>query len=338
MKRSLHLVILVPVLLAAACESTSSVGYTDGFVKSSPVAYRFSAPPLLTDMQGKTYRVRVDGEAQQVNVASFTKNGMKCSTRTADVDVVVELGEVKQGEPGAVKIGKVYHPAFTVTVPYRIDVRQGAQQLASDGGKYENMLTFKNGYQFETREQAVAAIDVIRKLGQKGIEENARKAAREDAQQHIDQAATQLFAPREISLEVPVVRSAAGLDLEPAYQMLSKARGPEQVQQALASYEQFGTEQQKADGTPNRTANYGVACGIAAAKLMLRDLAGAWSASKAANEFEPSGQEVERIRFVIYQQEKTTGVRVIPDEDRQKIAQQENLAGALQQLFGAPAK
>jgi len=134
------------------------------------------------------------------------------------------------------------------------------------------------------------------------------------------------------------VRSAAGLDLQPYYTMLANANGPEQIQEALRAYEQLGTDQRKDDGTPNRTANYGVACGIAAAKLLLRDLSGAWQASKLAKQFEPRGEEADKIRYVIYRQEKLTGVRVIPDEDRAAIAQRERMAESLQKVLGKPSR
>lgn len=338
MKRQLRLVLLAPVLLATACETTRSVGYGDGWVSSSPVAYSFSAPPLLTDAQGRTYRVQIDGQTAAAKIAAFDRHGMVSTTTGADVEVAVALGDVRQGEPGAAKIGKAWYPAFTVSVPYRITIRRGGEQLNDGSGTYENMLTFKNGQGFASREQAVGAIDAIRKLGQKGVEERARTAAAEEAQQRADQTAAELFEPRAVALEVPVVRSAAGVDLEQPYTMLRAAKGPEQVQQALAALEAIGTQQQKPDGSPNNTANYGVACGIAAAKLMLRDLRGAWDASKAANAFEPRGEEVQQIRFVIYQQEKTTGIRVIPEEDRAEIAKQEQLANTLRNAFGAPGK
>ena len=338
MKRLLHLAVAVPVVFSAACETTRSVGYSDGWVTSSPVAYSFAAPPQLTDTKGRSYRTSVDGATTPGELSSFAKQGMKATNGTADVEVAITLGDLAQGDPGAVEVGKSYYPAFTVSVPYRIVFAQQGRQLGQSGGTYENMLTFKNGQRFESREQAVAAIDLIRKLGQKGIEQKARAAAADEAKQRANEAAARLFEPRDVSLEVPVVRSAAGLDLQQPYEMLRDAKSPDQVEQALASYEQLGTQHTKADGSPNRTANYGVACGIAACKLMLRDLRGAWDASKAANEFEPEGEEVDKIRLVIYQQEKTTGVRVIPDEDRAKIAEHERMANSLQSLFGTPAK
>jgi hypothetical protein len=184
----------------------------------------------------------------------------------------------------------------------------------------------------------VAAIDAIRKLAQKGIEERAQKEAAKEAQQTASEVAASLFEERNISMEVPVVRSAAGVDLEECYTVLAEAEEPEDVRRALEMYERQGTDHRNPDGTPNNTANYGVACGIAASKLLLRDLSGAWDAGNLASTFEPTGEEVDQIRYVIYQQEKITGLRVIPEEDRAKIAESEKLAGSLEQLLGAPAR
>ncbi|MCA8952265.1 MAG: hypothetical protein KDE27_22330 [Planctomycetes bacterium] len=316
------------------CVSTSSVGYTDGWVTTSPVSYRFSGPPLFQDMTGRTYHV----EGTSGRVAVFDRNGMQATSGDADVIVRVGLGEVQYSEPGAMQLGKYFYPAFTVTVPYQISIHRDGAQVAAGQNTYDNALTFKEGQRFESREQAVAAIDAIRKLAQKGIDERARKAAAAEAAKNADTVAAQLFEDRNFALEVPVVRSAAGLDLQPCYEMLVAAQGPEQVQQALSAYEQLGTDHRKEDGTPNVTANYGVACGIAACKLMLRDLRGAWDASKAAREFEPRGEEAERICSVIYQQEKVTGQNVIPEADRAEIAKREQLGAALQGLFAKPGR
>jgi hypothetical protein len=68
---------------------------------------------------------------------------------------------------------------------------------------------------------------------------------------------------------------------------------------------------------------------------MLRDLHGAWSASKLATTFEPSGDEANEIRRAIYEQERVTGVRVIPEEDRAKIDSAMGVANALEGIFQA---
>jgi hypothetical protein len=66
---------------------------------------------------------------------------------------------------------------------------------------------------------------------------------------------------------------------------LADASEPADVERALAMHEALGTRQVKAEGSPNNTANYGVACGISVCKLMLRDLAGAWEAGKLASTY-----------------------------------------------------
>lgn len=335
---------LTTLLLAAAatmtlgCVSSSAVGYTDGWVKTSPVSYSFSGPPVFDDMKGRTYRVENGGKATTDHVPVFDQHGMQATAGQADVRVRIELQDARHGKPGAVKLGKHWYPSFTVTVPYVTSVSRGGRQLTSQNDIYQNILTFKGQYRFESRSKAVEALDAIRKLGQKGIDEKARNSAMAEATKGVSAIAAGLFKDRSFNLNVPVVRSAAGLDLEQCYTMLAEAKGPDDVKQALAAYEQFGTDQRKPDGTPNRTANYGVACGIAASKLMLRDLRGAWDVSKVAAEFEPSGQEANEIRYVIYQQEKITGQKVIPEEDRAKIAEKEKLGGAFKAFFARPGR
>ena len=324
--------------LCLSCASQSSVGYGDGVVTTSPVAYSFAAPPVLTQMKGTTYRVDVDGKAAAGRIASFDRSGMRVTSQRPTVQVSVRIGKVSQGKPGAMKLGKGYVPAFTVKVPYEVTISRGARQLSAQRGNYENMLTFKGGKAFPKREQAIAAIDAIRKLAKKGIETRARKGATNEAIKSANGQAKSLMQARNISLEVPVVRSAAGLDLEQQYKMLSEARNPEQVQEALAAYERVGLAHRKEDGAANNTANYGVACGIAAAKLFLQDLSGAWAASKQASQFEPRGEEVQAIQRVIYRQEKTTGIAVIPEADRKRIAKQEKMAEALQRVFARPGR
>ena len=55
---------------------------------------------------------------------------------------------------------------------------------------------------------------------------------------------------------------------------------------------------------------------------MLRDLGGAWEAATLALSYEPRGREAQDIRRVIYQEEVTTGLNVIPEEERKEIDQQ----------------
>lgn len=331
--------LLVPLALSAACASVSMNGYGDGWVKTSPVSYSFDGPPLLQPGQAGSYHVRVDGLAVDgpQHVGAFDRNGMTWSDdpRHADVTLHVELGEVHQGEPGAMKLGGKWYPAFEVSVPYEIEVEREGRALDKQTGRYSNALTFKQMPGFASREEAVGAIDVVRKLGQSGIEDQARAGAWSEAQKSADGLGDSLFRERTISMTVPVVRAAAGLDLEEAYAMLVEAKSPEQVRAALAAYEALGTDQRKEDGTENRTANYGVACGMAACKLLLRDLAGAWETCQLAATFEPEGDEVDQIRYVIYEQERITGVRVLPEEERARIDSARNTAAALENLFGS---
>jgi hypothetical protein len=328
--------VVLAALLTTGCVSTKSVGYADGVVTTSPVTLQCTARPALEQANGATYRVT--GNTGATSIPTLDKRGMKASSGTTDVEVRVALGEVKQGEAGAMKQGAGWLPAFTVTVPYTIVLQHRGEQVGTRNGTYENMLTFQGGQTFPTREQAIAAIDAIRKLSEKGLTKRARDEASTEAMRAAGEVATTLFEPRQIALEVPVVKSAAGVDLQTCYTLLKDPTDTTKVRQALETYEQAGTDQHKPDGSPNNTANYGVACGIAAAKLLLGDGSGAWAATQLAKQFEASGQEADAIQLTIYRQEKATGVAVIPAADRERIQAAERTATSLQHLFAAPPR
>ncbi len=335
-KRSLPIVATILASLLAGCTSVQMVGYGDGWVKTSTVSYSFEGPPLLRSMRGQTYYV---SGAQDVRLSAFEDQGMRAAAdqRSAAVTVQLGVGEVTQGAASAGKIGGKWYPAFEVTVPYDVVVAQGRTGLASRTGEYSDLFTFTNFQSFETREEAVGAMDTIRKLGAKGVEEKASADALAEATRSANNLAASLFEERHISMEVPVVRTAAGVDLESAYLLLAEAEFPEEVQNALLTYERMGMSHRNEDGTANNTANYGVACGIAASKLLLRDLHGSWEACQLAARFEPDGREVDDIRRVIWEQEKVTGVRVLPEEDRKEIERAEELAATFQTLLGGGA-
>jgi hypothetical protein len=328
--------VVLAALLTTGCVSTKSVGYADGVVTTSPVTLQCTARPVLQQGQGATYRVT--GDTGATSIPTLDKRGMHAASGPADVEIRVTLGAVKQGEAGAMKQGTGWLPAFTVTVPYSIVLQHNGEQVGARDGTYENMLTFQGSKTFPTREQAVAAIDAMRKLAEKGLTKRARDEASTEAMRVTGETATQLFEPRQVSFEVPVVRSAAGVDLQTCYTLLKDPTDMTKVRQALETYEQAGTNQSKPDGTPNKTANYGVACGIAAAKLLLGDGTGAWAATQLADTFEPNGQEADAIQLTIYRQEKATGVAVIPPADRERIQAAERQASTLQHLLATPPR
>ncbi|HEU4417911.1 MAG TPA: hypothetical protein VFT55_03175 [Planctomycetota bacterium] len=336
MRHTIATGVVLATILSAGCVSTKSVGYADGVVTTSPVTLRCTALPVLQQAQGATYRVT--GDAGSTSIAALDQRGMRASTGTTDVEIRVALGAMKQGDAGAMKSGSGWLPAFTVTVPYSIVLQHRGEQVGTRNGTYENMLTFQGGQTFPTREQAVAAIDAVRKLAEKGLTKRAHDEAAKEAMRAAGEAAAGLFEPRQIQLEVPVVRSAAGVDLQACYTLLTDPTDAAKVREGLTAYEDAGTDQRKPDGSPNKTASYGVACGIAAARLLLGDGAGAWAATQLADQFEANGQEADAIRLTIYRQEKATGVAVIPAADRERIQAAERTATSLQQLLGAPPR
>jgi len=320
-----------------SCQSTSRVGYSDGWVKSSTVTYSFDGPPALDQVRGGTYHFTVENEAGESTAAipTFEEKGMNAaSTDGADVHVEVALGSVTKGEPGAMKLGDKWYPGFEVSVPYEVKMQEAdGSELTSSTGRYSNHLTFRQFPGFATRDEAVGVLGTVQRLAGDGIDEQAQSGAAEDAVNYTNQLAASLFEEQSFSLDVPVVRAAAGLDMEEAFTLLAEAKNPAEVREALRAYQRIGMNQFKDDGTPNNTANYGVACGIAACKLMLRDLGGAWEASALAHGFEPGGDEVTQIRRVIYRQELETGIRVIPERERELIDSRMKAASSLEQLF-----
>jgi hypothetical protein len=334
-------ILAVGAVCLTGCASVSMVGYGDGWVKTSMVSYRFVAPPVLQSSAGSSYNVKVSGmkTEQPLALRDLNSNGMqRVDDKNADLQVKIEMGKARQGKATAGKIGSKWYPGFEISVPYDISMEWQRASVGQRSNTYSNVFTFSSLHGFETREQAVGAMDTIRQLGKDGVNDKARVAALNEAHNNAGAMARGLFEDRDISMDVPVVRSAAGLDLEQAYLLMSTAEGPDDVEEAMAVYEGLGMNHTNEDGTPNDTANYGVACGIAACKLMLRDLGGAWEAAKVASTFEPDGDEADQIRRVVYQQELATGERVIPEEDRAQIDAGMEKAQQLESLLNAFAK
>ena len=92
----------------SGCASVRSVGYGDGWVKTSNVSYRFVGPPILEDVHGKSYAVTVSGtgDATRVAVSAFDRSGMRSvGGPRADVLVRISLNKVRQDKPGAMQLG-----------------------------------------------------------------------------------------------------------------------------------------------------------------------------------------------------------------------------------------
>ncbi len=330
--RSMRLALFLSLCaLTASCTSTQMVGYADGTVKSSTLTHRFEAPPLLTPGSG-SYAVHVEGAQASADVRSLSKNGMRRVAPGAgpDVSVTLALGEVRQGEAGAMKLGQKWYPAFEVSVPYEVSIRGAdGSSLGADEDRHSEHLTFRGVPGFATREEAVGAIEAVRQLAMKGVEEKARINAVGDAAKKADKLAASLFRQREIAMDVPVVRAAAGVDMEEAYTLLSEG----QHAAALERYEASGQQHMTPEGQANGTANYGVACGVAACKLLMGDGAGPWQWCSVALGFEPEGGEAQELRRIIYQEECASGERVIPADERAEIDAQMETANRLQDLF-----
>jgi hypothetical protein len=310
--------------LLSGCASVTVSHYEDGTVTASPVTFRASAPPLLQAKDVRTYRVTVTGapEDRPAEVSAFRYRGLARTEGTeADLLVTLELGTLEHGEPAAVEADERWYPAFAVLLPYTIAIEKpDGTKLGSVAACFASNLTFRNLASFGSREKALSELDHVGKDAGARIEERGRAGAFAAAKDALEKLAAELFAERRAYVDVPVVRSAAGVDLESAYRLLAGASDADRIRKALAAYEERGMFQLKADGTQNRTGNYGVACGIAAARLMLRDFTGAWQWCKLASSVMPGGKEVAGIERAILMQEQVTGVLVIPEGEREGLA------------------
>jgi hypothetical protein len=308
------------------CASTVWNGYQGGTVKYSEVSYNYTAQPVLKDPAGKTYQLQTDAALGAIrSVAVLEKQGVRRVESGADVVISVTSGPITH-EPGGAGFKK-FTPATISTMPIKIEVKDKSGQLIIERElKHQEMLTLQGAKQYDTREEATAAMAVITEFAKSSADSKVRQGAPGTVNKNLALIAKDLFEPRKVSVALPAVRSAGNVDMDSAYKLLAKAKSDEQVKAALAVYAALGVENKKADGTDDVVGNYGVLCGLASARILSGDLAGAWQDAKKACQVFPEGKERMLIVEVLRKQQQQAGVEIIPQAEYDEMVKQENNA------------
>lgn len=323
------------------CASTVWNGYPGGTVKYSEVSYNYTAQPVLKDPAGKTYQLQTDAALSAVrSVPALEKKGVRRAESGADVVINVKSGEITH-EPGGFGLGHSYTPALYSTMPITIEVKDKAgRSVLQRELKDEEYLEVKGAQKYKTREEATAAMTEVNAFLKSSADAKVKEGASGTVDKNLGLIARELFEPREVSVSLPAVRSAGKVDMEAAYKLLSKAKGDEQVKAALAAYTAFGVDHKKPDGTNDTVGNYGVLCGMASARILSNDLAGAWQDTKSAWKAFPTGKEHLKIAEILRQQQEQAGVEIIPKGEYDEMVKQQETTQlndglkSLKSLFG----
>ena len=328
---------LTAAIALAGCASTTWNSYPGGTVKYSQVKYNYTAKPVLSEPQGKTYSVQTDEALSAVtSVPALEERGVTRAEGDADVVLVIKSGQIKH-EPGSFGLGGKYQPALVSTMPINIKVKdKGGGVILDRTVRHENIAVMQGGKKFDSRQEAKAAMTAITEMARSGADQNVKKSAAGKVNKNLALIAKDLFEPRDISVTLPAIRSAGDVDMEAAYNLLANAEGDAQVKNALSAYAELGTEHKKADGSEDLVGVYGVLCGLASAKILAGDLAGAWQDTKTAWELMSMGKEHRLIAKVLKQQQEQAGVEIIPEEDFKEMvgADKKMMKDQLKNLFG----
>jgi hypothetical protein len=298
------------------CASTTWNGYPGGTVKFSEVEYNYVAQPVLKDPASKTYQIQAEVRLGGITkIPALEKKGVRKVAEGADVVIKVSSGEVTH-EPGGFGIGKPFTPAVFSTLPIKIEVidKEGREVLTRDL-KHEEILTVNGGKGYDTREEAKAAMAVITDALKSSADAKVRSGAPATVNKELADLSKDLFEPRKVSVALPALRSSGKVDMEAAYKLLANAKSDEQVKAALAAYTAIGLENKKPDGTEDTLGNYGVVCGLASAKVLTGDLAGAWEETKKAWKMFPAGKEYKLIARALHQKEEQTGTSITQKDE-----------------------
>jgi hypothetical protein len=312
------------------CASTSWNGYQGGTVKASEIEYNYTAQPVLTDPASKTYRIQTDAAVGTINsIPALEKKGVRKAASGADVTINVTSREITH-EPGGFGL-KTYKPAVFSTMPIKIEVtdKEGREVLTRDL-KHEEILTINGAKEYPTREEAKAAMTEITQVLKSSADAKVRSTAPAMVKKNLGTLSKDLFETREVSIALPALRSAGKVDMEAAYKLLADAKSDEQVKAALAAYNALGTGHKKADGTDDTLGNYGVLCGLASAKILCGDMAGAWENTRQAWKMFPQGKEYKIIAKALHQKEQQTATVITqPDEYNEMVKENPSEANSM---------
>lgn len=298
------------------CASTTWNGYQAGTVKFSQIDYNYTAQPVLKDPANKTYQIDIDASVGNINsIPDLEKRGVRKVTSGADVVFIITSGEITH-EPGGFGFGAPYKPAVFATMPIKIQVNDNAGRTVLERQlKHEEILTVNGAKEYNTREEAKAAMTVIDQFTRSSADAKVRSEAPTTIRKNLNLLSKDLFEPRKVSVILPALRSSGNVDMEAAYTLLANAKSDDQVKAALAAYVTLGVEHKKPDSTDDFLGNYGVLCGLASAKILAGDLAGAWDDTRRAWKAFPEGKEYKMIAKVLKQQEEQTGISIVGQDD-----------------------
>ncbi len=324
------LFVLGTLLLASAfssCSSVTTVAYSNGTIASSEVDYTFSAPQVFRTGRGMRYFVSIEGAPswEKISIASLQSSGMgrTAERERAKLLLFINVGPLAFSQQAAIATEGGFSAALETSSWYQIryDNADG-QEVSGSSAEYIETMVDPSGTVFATEDEAkTSKVFTQRSLSDPEIRQlqaNALAGALEEA----DQLGQRLFSAQDVSLSVPAVSHAAGVELEDAFNALTTAESRADLTRAESLYQTANDELDARSGDANATSRYGVLCGLATCRLMLNDFAGAWDLTTQALRLEPDGAEAQSIRNGIYQEELRTGLREIPMQDRKAMDQQ----------------
>lgn len=321
MKSLVALGAFVLAAAASSCSSVATVAYTNGTITSSHVTHSFEAPQVYRTGRGMRYFVSVEGAPswEKISIQALQRRGMgrTAERERAKLVLTINVQPAEMGERTSATVASGFTPAVVAHVWYQVRY-DNADGVEVSGGsvEYTELISDPDGKVFLTAEAAQSASQLQDRLLSDMVVHQIQGSALSNALEYSERLAQRLFSTQAVSIEVPVIRQAAGVDLEAAFRALNSASTPAELTLAQGLYESaIETLDAQADGADG-TARYGVLCGLSACRLMLNDLEGAWSLTTQALEVEPDGVEATAIRAGIYREELCTGLRAIPSSDR----------------------
>ena len=175
------------VTRTAAATATAAATSADR-VDERALAEIFASP------DGQTYRVIGCGDTR--SIPAFDEHGMvqTIGSTAADVTVELELGDLRQCEPSAMRTNLGFVPAFALILPYTITIRHADDIVARDSEKYTRLFRFDGNAAFPTRDEAIQAIRAVRELAQRELDDLARGEALRQARATIARTTNRLVA------------------------------------------------------------------------------------------------------------------------------------------------
>ncbi len=327
MKPFLTSAVLILLLSAASsCSAVTTRAYSNGTVASANVEYTFESPQVFKSGRGIRYFVSVQGAPswEKVSIPSLQTQGMgrTAERERAKLVLTVDVMPLEFTSGVSMPVEGGFTPALEVKAWYqlRYDNVDG-EEVSGGSGEHVERIPEPNGTVFAVAEEAEAA----NRFDPQSLDDPALRelqtSALKTALKSADALGERLFSRQAITVSVPVVQHAAGVELEAAFDALLAAESDDDFLAAEALYQSANSALDERQAPANATSRYGILCGLAVCRLMVDDFVGAWDLSTQALRLEPDGEEAVAIRAGIYQEELRTGLRTIPTQDRKWMDQ-----------------